>query len=125
MSSSRIQEWFTKIVTGLAAQGWKQSRHPSTGACAYRGENGMACAIGQLIANDCPVVLFDYRKSVSALKDEKNLDWLGLGEITPEEFRFLDRAQVMHDQETIGPTVMKERFVGLADSFKLNFPPIQ
>lgn len=44
------QKYFDKAVAGLASQGFVQSTGTSMfGDCAYRGINGLKCAVGHLI----------------------------------------------------------------------------
>jgi len=41
---NQLKALFNKIVAGLAAQGWEQSRGIN-GCCAFRGKNGLKCAV--------------------------------------------------------------------------------
>jgi hypothetical protein len=46
------QEIFTKAYAGLKSQGFERSTGGRRGACMYRGENGMKCAVGWPIPDD-------------------------------------------------------------------------
>lgn len=47
-------ELVRKMLTGLAGQNWKQSTTTGGkyGGCAYRGGDGLKCAVGHLIPDD-------------------------------------------------------------------------
>ncbi len=51
-----IHEIANKVVLGLAGQGWRRSiRNEAFGSlprCAYRGAEGMKCAVGHVIPDD-------------------------------------------------------------------------
>lgn len=45
------QEIYDRACTGLAKQGFRQSRNRNEG-CAYRGDEGRRCAIGHCLTDD-------------------------------------------------------------------------
>lgn len=47
---SRLQEAFDKAVKGIIDQGCRAVSEE--GSCVYRGNNGTACAVGQLITDE-------------------------------------------------------------------------
>ena len=55
-------EMIEKSLVGLAKQGWKQStiQDPKV-RCAYRGNDGCKCAIGQLIPDEFYLTVMDHK----------------------------------------------------------------
>ena len=49
------QEIFDKVITHLVTQKVQSRTNSDWGGCAYRGENGLSCAVGCLISDE------DYR----------------------------------------------------------------
>ena len=89
------QTIFDKVAAHLLAQ--RQQSLNADGRCAYRGENGLRCAVGCLIDDE------HYRsgleggtitaQSVSqAVKDS-----LGLPSLSPRLVNLLEELQILHD----------------------------
>jgi len=54
------QEAFDKMVRHLHSQNWEESKFTYDG-CAYRGDNGMMCAVGCLIPDDEYIKAIEYK----------------------------------------------------------------
>jgi len=93
------QETFDKVAVHLIKQG-KQSVSGYSGGCAYRGDNGLRCAVGALIPDD----LYD---------DEMDNEGIGIGSLCDENtgpygpkfpifprrlFNLLQALQMAHDE---------------------------
>lgn len=90
-STARMQEWFNKSAIGIVAQGGPCLS--GDGLCAYRGADGRACAVGQLIPDD------KYSGPLEG-KSPHQIATYHMGLETPptaEEERFLEGLQSAHD----------------------------
>lgn len=120
------QEIFDKVISGLAAQGWKQStyKNPLTGvpSCRYRGDGGTKCAIGHLIPDD--LYRPDLENMVVYSKDVKEV--LEKANIFPDNdgyfWAFLADLQDAHDSlDSSTPEGMKLAMARFARVQKLVF----
>lgn len=110
------QEQFNTVVLGLAAQGWKKSKTLEGARCLYRSQNGLKCAIGQMIPDD------QYRR----VMDRRGRSWTSrefhnegmLKNIAPNEF---DALQSAHDRAR-SAFDMEQRFQRLAADLELEWP---
>ena len=55
------QEAFDKMVRHLYSQNWERSEEGEYKSCAYRGHNGMMCAVGCLIPDDEYIKAIEYK----------------------------------------------------------------
>lgn len=117
--SNRIQEWFEKMVRGLAKQGWLQALTSNGSRCSYRTANGMACAIGQIIPDNAPCITGN--QTAHWLKEAGRLKDLGLGDISDEELYFLREAQGAHD-DNLTPVRIKLAFTRMGERLRLAWP---
>lgn len=119
--ANRIQEWFTTMVKGLAAQQWERAVKTSQGSdmCLYRMEDGKKCAIGQIIPDDAQII--QYGVGIANLTLEELFTQLGLGHISQDEFQFLKNAQNAHDLPTTSNQV-REQFLGIRKQYGLDWP---
>lgn len=54
------QEIFDKALNGLRSQNYaKSTKSPNSGSCAYRGHNGLKCAIGHCVDDDTLAAAMD------------------------------------------------------------------
>lgn len=108
------QEIFDLVWNGLKAQGFKQSLGVGQN-CAYRGVDGMKCAIGHCIDDG------DYCETLEG-KSAEDHPVLKAARINPEtDIYFADALQRAHD-ESVHPETMKYRLRGLANDFNLTVP---
>jgi len=117
--SSRIQEWFDKMVRGLANQNWFQALTFGGDRCTYRGPNHMACAIGQIIPDNAPCIASN--RAIISMNEFNRTQDLGLGEISKEEINFLIDAQAAHDEDWERGK-MKSNFIKLGKKNNLTWP---
>jgi len=113
------QEMFDAIVTGLAAQGWRQSTDQAQDLCRYRSHDGLKCAIGHLITDGnytpdleisratCPTVQDALPEQYRYTKT----DW--------STYDFTEAAQRAHDCAGMGAQ-MWDRFRALAKVYGLD-----
>lgn len=108
------QEIFDKVAVALIDQG-KRSVSKS-GACRYRGPNGLKCAIGILISDDM------YRKDIEQTDVVDIID----KRVLPREYSkfipFLDDLQSAHDGASGSDFVahFKIRMCDVAECWKLS-----
>lgn len=117
-----FQEAFDKSVRGILAQGRKSYE---TGGCAYRGEDGCKCAIGQLIPDEEYDPLFECL-SVEGLRKQYGFEKrINIPSLSPffdgdrfpdkEGSQFLARLQHAHDY------ALTSNFKGRDESFVGSF----
>lgn len=81
------QEVFDKVGVHLLQQG-KQCKNGHNGDCLYRGQKGMSCAAGVLIADD------EYNEG---LENRGWLDIIAAGQATTAHARLIMELQTIHD----------------------------
>ncbi len=126
-----LQEIFDKAYLGLASQNFKRSRIDSSevfpgdtvfAGCRYRGPDGLKCAVGHLISDECYLASFEGRNAddlaiVQALR--------GSGAFSDAMFEsgFLTELQSAHDRGcTAGE--MRTLLDTFAQRHGLTIPPI-
>jgi CII-binding regulator of phage lambda lysogenization HflD len=114
------QEMFTKMVNHLRKQN-QRSYSTIFGGCAYRGENGLMCAVGCLIKDE----FYDYQlesQNVSMLAVHRALISSGY-EYDKQGESLLSRMQTVHDD--YGTLSWEAKWVEIANEFNLVLPPIE
>lgn len=111
-----LQEIFNKCAEHLLTQR-KRSIHHGTDKCMYRGQNGLKCAAGIFINDECykPELEQQNVQSEDVLRALLNSDF-PVHETCCLEL--LDRLQELHDRRV--PAQWKTRLSLLAISFKLD-----
>lgn len=117
-----LQEIFDKVYLGMESQGWRKSTrmvaatslHPAVECCAYRGENGLKCAAGQLIPDELYDVEFEDQAFYS---DDFKIIHNKL-DLTEVQINFVSMLQNAHDNYTD----IKRRFEDIAQLFILTIP---
>lgn len=111
------QEVFDQVVNHLRAQG-KQSSN-SEGICAYRGEHGLMCAAGCLIAND------EYHPNMDYFGQGRDWDSLVAdGEVPRDHENLIKRLQNAHDiaaSDDVWLTRVEQKLKQIAIDFKLEY----
>lgn len=105
------QEVFDQVVSHLREQG-RQSRKSLGDECAYRGDNGLMCAAGCLIADD---------EYVEKMDNMQMTDWENLVEIDmvpPYHEKLIAELQCVHDA---GEEMWEEGFKSIAETFNLSY----
>lgn len=85
------QEIFDTVAKHLFAQG--KPALDDYGACVYRGENGMRCAVGCLITDEEYSLDMEYKSAKTVVRD-----W-GIEAIHPGSFDLAESLQKVHDYE--------------------------
>lgn len=137
------QEIFTKVVTGLAAQGWEQAKiHSRSGCfdtCMYRWEKDgkvLRCALGQLIPDEIYVPELEgkrlgvvaqnqpstYPKAEGNEVIQRARSTLTAAGVGPENYDFITTLQQEHD-DALDSDNMFCRFQGLCATHSLAWPP--
>lgn len=133
-----LQSLFDRVVEHLYKQG-RQAMSAAAGGCAYRGDNGLKCAVGCLIADEhydprmeggSPTRRDEYRildAEVSVTSDFVNTALLKSGvKLDDAVVRLLEQLQVAHDWARCwgkaGPTEsLAKRLHRIAETFSLTF----
>ena len=110
-----LQEIFDRVATHLLTQG-KQSRGPT--GCAYRGADGLKCAVGVLITEGCysphlessTVLMPHVRQAVEA----------SIGPLPPKGDVLLSELQSLHDG--YNPSDWPRALTGFAARYGLTMP---
>ena len=113
-----LNEAFGLICEGLAAQGWKQARNPGPlGKCRYRTNNGLKCAVGQLIPDE----VYDMGMEGETVHDFCDSGLFKFAGGPPDVGTHLARLQFAHDNSH-GPLDMQRLFRQYAADNGLTFP---
>lgn len=122
------QEIFDAAVNGLAKQGFERSvgTH-NNGACAYRGEFGMKCAIGHVLSDeDLQTKNGSYEGTLRELperaKHRLGIEVLDTEVLDTPRFNFLCQLQMAHDGAVDTPTYMKKELQWFAAKHNLTIP---
>lgn len=115
------QEWkqkaFNGAYRGLQWQGFEKSRNERLGHCAFRGEDGMCCALGWLIPGKPPEAI-----SVAEVASKYLAPGLRLKvPVSLRRLAFLRSLMHAHDSSR-GPEDMKSRLERLALESDLEIP---
>lgn len=114
-----LQEIFTISATHLLKQR-ERSEH-DTGMCAYRGQNGLMCAVGVLIPDSC---YSPHLEGLPATDPEVMGALVSAGVIdstTPcAQLSLLSELQVIHDN--FGPETWESHLQDLANAYGLTMP---
>lgn len=108
------QEIFDLAWNGLKAQGFERSLN-SDDTCAYRGENGMRCAIGFCIDDA------NYDEELLEENLAQDPAVLNAARIAQEDNVFAEELQEMHDT-AYSPEIMEEQLRAFALRHKLKVP---
>lgn len=111
IKTASYQELFNRMWDGLAGQGWKRSVDEND-LCAYRGEEGMKCAIGYCIDDEAAKEWEG--DSISAADIKYRLH------IKVDRLEFLTDCQRAHDGGL--DHEMKKRFRAIAKKYNLTIP---
>ena len=95
-----------KMPTGLAKQGWLQSRYPDGRGCCYRGPDGLKCAVGHVIPDELydPIMdknLGDIGDVISFLSSKLCINPGGteLSDVMHRHYSMLCAVQEWHDDD--------------------------
>ena len=111
------QEIFTKSATHLLRQGGKSITFAPNKICAYRGNDGMECAIGCLI----PDAL--YNRGMEARIVADMMLFPGIPDLLGEaNIDLLEALQLVHDMRGVSDWETELRAV--ATRFSLEFPEV-
>lgn len=121
LTQEQKQEYFNRMVAGLAGQGFERAFNEKVGSCAYRAPDGKKCAIGQLIPDD---------KYGADLEGPRGPVLERIGALTSEEvddcdsdgMEFFGDAQGAHD-DGYTPDDMKALLLGVGEKYGLEIPP--
>lgn len=108
------QEIFDIAWTGLKSQGFERSLSDVASGCAYRGEDGLRCAIGWCI----PDKKYNRRLEGRGADDPDVLEAAGIDE---RDSDFADDLQVCHDFEDT-PSGVEEALRNFAREHDLTIP---
>jgi len=116
-----IQEIFDKIYNGLKSQGFCRSIAFINGEekCAYRGENGLKCAAGHLITDECYTSLME-GKAIQHPEPMKALE-CSIGEVDEDARCLIRGLQSLHDSCTTSVS-MKDLLIRFAERNYLTIP---
>lgn len=123
-----LQEMFNFITTALTLQGEKSVAYNFKGqvnSCMYRGDKGLKCAVGQLIPDALYDPAMDKGIGVQHLLDAfpRLAPHLLASDVSEAvAIDFLEVMQATHDQ--CDPNLWPERFVRIADRFKLQYDAV-
>ncbi len=112
-----MQEVFDVVVAHLLTQNRQSLNYE--GSCAYRGENGLKCAVGVLIADECYSPTLENRLVSSPLVVEA-LACSGV-EAEGELMNLLTALQWIHDDRQ--PGNWDYELSRVAETFKLELNP--
>lgn len=99
----RMQQMFDTVTTALIKQG-RPSMRDRSGGCAYRGDNGAACAVGHLITDKVYESIGYARLEGDGVRNETVLDALkqSLGrKLSEREVDLLVWLQGAHDEHVL------------------------
>ena len=99
--------------TGLKSQGWKRSINEDD-FCAYRGEEGMKCAIGYCIDDEAAKEWEGDSIASADLKYRLH--------IKPERLKFLTDCQRAHDSGALISESVEQNFRDIAKKYNLTIP---
>lgn len=102
---NKEQEVFDQVVTHLLNQGERSV--DADGSCAYRGIDGLKCAVGCLISDE------DYNDSM------EGIIVFDLGWVRPCNESLLGYLQEMHDK--VSPSLWEIHLQDIADTWGLNY----
>lgn len=110
------QELFDKVATHLLKQNAQAVN--SNGACRYRGDNGMMCAVGCLIADKYYSATFEGIGVMSSSKVRMAVEDSIGAPLSPTQQALLRSLQILHDNKK--PKDWFTGLVRLAASYNLN-----
>lgn len=115
------QEIFNQAYLGLKAQGFKRSMQEGESElyCAYRGENGMKCAVGHLLTDEEAAGLGN--GSVSFVRAQLPSRLRNAKDVFDDSLVFLSHLQNAHDSGVF-PESMKRKLHQLANDYSLTIP---
>lgn len=115
--SSRIQIWFNKIIRGFYVQDWEQSFDQDS--YRYISDDGHRCPVGWIVSDQVAEKLDTHHNTIHQLRLDKQIQYLGLGNLSEPELCFLEAIQDYHDGF---PGELKKRFKELGFMYNLTFP---
>ena len=117
---NKYQEIFDQVAVHLLTQNKSSMNISDVDVCAYRGQNGLKCAIGFLIADEDYVPEMDIDgKSVSKLVSDTTFqNNPSIQRLKALDIDFLSELQGIHDRYE--PVQWSIRLKALAKEYKLN-----
>lgn len=131
------QQLFDRAVAGLANQGFQQSLDETQDTCAYRGSEGMRCAMGHVLPDDKYRPEFEGKNAKDLMishtvGDEPELTVYDLLQVPVSEARQVDEHEIInflyelqncHDSVySLNAEGMKHELRRLADEHELRRP---
>lgn len=117
MVSENTKALARKMYRGLRKQGWKQSLK-SNHDCAYRGRDGMKCAIGQIIPDSVARSADRLAVSTVFICVHDGIDGF---EKFAEDLDFWKICQMSHDANDV-PSEMRQTFNRIFDEHGIKIP---
>lgn len=131
------QQLFDRAVAGLARQGFQQSFDEAQDTCAYRGSEGMRCAMGHVLPDDKYQPEFEGKNAKDLMishtvGDEPELTVYDLLQVPVSEARQVDEHEIIdflyelqqcHDSHlSMSAGGMRRQLQWLADEHGLRRP---
>ena len=114
------QELFNIVATHLLTQNARSLGGTTEDICAYRGDNGLKCAVGVLISDKYYEEKFE-GLPCSAGVVLKALE-LSLGFLTADQIDLLTRLQIIHDRKLVKD--WESYLEELAYEYELDMPEV-
>lgn len=116
-----LQLIYDTACRGLSKQGFEQSTSKSANGCAYRGVNGLRCAIGHCIINKYYSTRFEGNAVGTEITDAVRKSLKIPAEFMPL-WSALMRLQECHDQNRLA-SAMRSALIAFAEDNKLTPHP--
>ena len=107
------QDMFNHICEHLMSQG-QRSKAAKAGGCAYRGDDGMACAVGAVVPDEYYDKVMEGTGVFYIAKRETVPSWVS------RNVRLLEALQIMHD--SYSPERWRLQLKQIAEEYKLQCP---
>lgn len=122
MTQLTNQEIFDKALSGIRGQNYQVSKKGDV--CAYRGHDGLKCAVGHCIDDETAKVWdnleFDTSIDSILIRDAKTFS----DYFTSEQIEFLKALQMAHDT-IYTPTCLEDEMQEIADKYDLVYTPVE
>lgn len=118
------QQIFDTIAVGLIEQGMRSS--DESGNCLYRGPNGLKCAAGMILPDDCRPQDYEgygFRETLWQMQGEG----LSVPEYVRNNVPLISTLQTVHDnpESWENLTVLADKLTTVAESFHLNAAAVE
>lgn len=113
------QEIFDKVYLGLKSQDFKPSMLGTS--CAYRGKDGLKCAVGHLIPDELYDPTWEESGGTAVYNLPSNVKQF-LGIFNQEDLEFIDGLQWVHDSCEFSEDDMQTRLKNFASEKGLTVP---